>query len=218
MGATMRGEARAISIVLLAGLLLTGTSAKAEQKWKMLEADNGAVSGIDLNSIDYFNDGKAMAITCVAENHTCSPANMTRLVFDCRGHYMDVDRGGPTTLAPPRSVVGRMAELACAGAKDTRFTSTQPTSTPPPQRPAMSASAKAFNDCLLAEGKAGSFATAGPAFEAGKSVLSLMGQCKAQWDTWQNECVGRGGPNDDLSGCASRAYHSAYEILKTLGK
>src|SRR5260370_29765609 len=219
----MRGEASsAISTVALpAGLLLTGGPAKGQhstQKWMMLEADNGAVFGIDINSIDHFNAGQAMAITCVAENRACPPANMTRLMFDCKGHYWDVDHVGPTTLAPPRSVVGRMAELACAGAKDTRFTSTPSTSSQPPQRPAMSASAKAFNDCLLAEGKVGSYVTAGPAFEAGKSVLSLMGQCKLQWDTLQNECVGRGGPNDNLGGLASPGLASPFTSLMSLWK
>ena len=34
---------------------------------------------------------------------------------------MDIDRGGSLMVAPPRSVVGQMTALACAGARDTRF-------------------------------------------------------------------------------------------------
>jgi hypothetical protein len=218
----MRSGMKAISIVMVTtGPLLTSGPASAQQssqKWKMLEADNGAVFGIDLNSIEHWNAGQAMAITCVAENNPCPPANMARLMFDCRGHYWDVDRGGDLVLAPPRSVVGRMAEIACAGAKDTRFTSTQPSPSPSPQTTVPTTLGKVFRDCLVAESKSGSYTTAGPAFDAAKSVTTLLGQCKAQWDVWQNECLAKGGPSGDLGGCAGRAYRTAYEILQTLGK
>lgn len=217
----MRYGLDAILVVLIAGALLTSGSANAQlpnRKWKMIEADNGAIFGIDLNSIEHWNAGQASATTCVAENNICPPSNMARLMFDCRGHYSDLDRGGDLALAPSRSVVGRMAEIACAGAKDTRFTSTQTSPSPSPQTRAPTALGKVFRDCLVAESKSGSYTTAGPAFDAAKSVTTLLGQCKAQWDVWQNECLAKGGPSGDLGGCAGRAYRTAYEILRSLGK
>ena len=207
-------EAKAIMTLLAALLLATDPAcAQRARNWKTLEADNGAVFEIDLNSIDYFNDGKAMAITCRVDNNSCSPANMARLMFDCRGHYTDVDGGGDYMPAPPKSIVGRMAELACAKAKDTRFTSTQS-----PQIAATKSSGVIFRECLDTQGRSGSYTTAGSAFEAAKSVTGLLGQCKTQWDVWQNECIAKGGPNGDLGGCAGRAYRTAYEVLQTLGK
>ncbi|MBX9778551.1 MAG: hypothetical protein K2Y71_29615 [Xanthobacteraceae bacterium] len=89
--------------------------------WRRIEADNGAVYAIDMNSISHNTNGTALAITCVVENDTCPLLNMSRFHFDCRGHYQDLDRRGPVMPAPPRSVAGRMAAFACAGAKDTRF-------------------------------------------------------------------------------------------------
>ena len=40
--------------------------------------------------------------------------NMIRIVFDCRGKYTDVDHGNAIRLAPPRSVAGRLANIACS--------------------------------------------------------------------------------------------------------
>lgn len=105
-----------------AALVLLAHSAHAyESKWKRIEADNGAAFAIDLGSISHNTNGSAVAVMCVVDNDTCIPPNMSRLLFDCHGHYMDIDRGGSLTIAPPRSVIGQMAALACAGAKDTRF-------------------------------------------------------------------------------------------------
>jgi len=219
----MRFGLKAMSVVApVIVQLLTSDLADAQQlprrNWKMLEADNGAVFGIDLNSIEHGYAGQAWATTCVVENNTCPPINMARLVFDCRGHYWDVDRGGEVLLAPPRSIVGRMAEVACAGAKDTRFTSAQPSSSSSPQATNFSRLGQVFRDCLVAEGRSGSYSTAAPAFEGAKSVTGLLGHCKAQWNDWQIECLANGGPSGDLGGCVGRAYRTAYEVLQTFGK
>jgi hypothetical protein len=90
-------------------------------KWKRIEADNGAAFVIDTNSITHDNSGRAYALTCIVDNNTCPPLNMRNLQFDCHGHYRDVYNGSEMLIAPPRSVVGQMAALACVGAKDTRF-------------------------------------------------------------------------------------------------
>jgi hypothetical protein len=34
------------------------------------------------------------------------------------GHYMDIDGGGGLQMAPPRSVVGQMAVVACVGGQN----------------------------------------------------------------------------------------------------
>ena len=95
---------------------------------------------------------------------------------------------------------------------------------PPPAASSPSPSAnsspanKAFVECLLAQGRVGSYATSGPAFDGGKSVIMLMGQCKAQWDAWQNECIARGFTDGGPGGCTSKAYLVAFSVLKSLGK
>jgi len=105
----------------LALALLAHPTHAYESKWKRIEADNGAVFAIDLGSISHNTNGSAVAVMCIVDNDTCPPPNMSRLLFDCHGHYMDIDRGGSLLIAPPRSVAGQMAALACIGAKDTRF-------------------------------------------------------------------------------------------------
>jgi hypothetical protein len=102
-------------------VLLAQPTHAYESKWKRIEADNGAAFAIDLGSISHNTNGSAVAVMCVVDNDTCIPPNMSRLLFDCHGHYMDIDRSGSLMIAPPRSVVGQMAALACAGARDTRF-------------------------------------------------------------------------------------------------
>ena len=93
--------------------------------WKRIEADNGAAYAVDLNSIAHRNNGTAEMQVCIVDNNTCpimpGTWNPTIFEFDCHGHYADVQNGGGLQMAPPRSVVGQMAALACVGAKDTRF-------------------------------------------------------------------------------------------------
>jgi hypothetical protein len=67
--------------------------------WQKIEADNGAVSAIDLNSFGHqFGPGGVDAAVCpVVENDTCLLA--TTFLFDCRGHYSDLYGGGRAALA-----------------------------------------------------------------------------------------------------------------------
>ncbi len=195
-----------------------------QPKWQKLEADNGAVYQINMNSISHYNTGAAEVVVYAVEGPGFSPENMRRLWFDCQGHFRDQTGPGfgPTQYAAPRSVAGRIGEIACAGAKDTRFTSIQtpqsqtaPSSLPESQ---VRTPGKLFSECLQTEGKSGPYTTAGSALDGARSVTSLLSQCKAQWDAWQNECIAKGGPNGDLGGCSGRAYRTAYEILQKLGK
>jgi hypothetical protein len=108
-------------IFLAAVVVSTASLAANKQKWHRLEADNGTVLAIDLNSIEHSDNGSANAVVCLVDNDVCTPLNMSRLLFDCHGHYVDIDHGGATQIAPPRSVIGQMAALACVGAKDIRL-------------------------------------------------------------------------------------------------
>lgn len=117
-------------LAVLLGLTLpfgTATAQTGVLNWQRIEADNGAAYAIDLSSISRFHNGTAQAVTCVVDNGICLPPNMSRFWFDCNGHYRDLDRRGPTTIAPPRSVVGRMAAIAC---KHVEKTTPNPTASP----------------------------------------------------------------------------------------
>ena len=119
-------------------VLLASTIARAKDvapNWKKLEADNGAVYQIDLNSNFYFNNGTADIVVYAVSNSGFNPENMHRLWFDCHGQYRDTTGPsfGPTMNAPPNSMVGRISQIACAGAKDTRLEDSsrpQPKDTP----------------------------------------------------------------------------------------
>jgi hypothetical protein len=92
-----------------------------QKVWLRVEATNGAAFKIDMNSIAHLNNGGAEAVVYIIEGTTFDPANLKHFIFDCRGHYMDSDNMGATLYAPPRSVAGQIAALACEGAKDTRL-------------------------------------------------------------------------------------------------
>lgn len=88
--------------------------------WHRVEADNGAVMVIDMKSIRRGAAGGAQAVVCLADNDRCSPMDASRWAFDCHGHFQDIDRHSGALQAPPRSVAGAIAALACAGVKDVR--------------------------------------------------------------------------------------------------
>jgi hypothetical protein len=209
---TRFGKHGIISVVVL-GLITPVGLVKAQnpvQNWKRVEADNGAIYGIELNSITRFLNGTVLATTCTADNGRCPPQNWSRLWFDCRGHYRDVDRDANAMIAPPRSVVGQMADIACTHTAEIKPGQTDASNANPATEP--------YGECLLAEGKTGSFATSGPDFESGKSVLRLMARCQAHRDSWQRECVARGGSPGGPNGCTTQSYWFAYGMLRMLGQ
>ena len=89
-------------------------------EWKRFEADNGAVFVLDMKSVSHphYCRGCADAVMCTVDNNQCIPPNMTRIRFDCHGHYLNIDGGGELQMAPPRSVVGQMAVVACVGGQN----------------------------------------------------------------------------------------------------
>jgi len=93
-----------------------------QKVWRKIEADNGEVTKVDMNSIEHFNNGTADVVKYTyVPNTMFDPNSLVRLKFDCHGHYMNLDGGSLLLDAPPRSVVGEVAAIACAGAKDTRL-------------------------------------------------------------------------------------------------
>lgn len=112
-------------LVAFFGLALCVGDAVAQKaaNWKRVEADNGAVYQIDLNSISRYNNGTADIVVYAVEGSSYNPEHMHRLWFDCHGRFRD-ETGpsfGTMQSAPPRSMAGRISEIACAGAKDTRL-------------------------------------------------------------------------------------------------
>lgn len=94
-----------------------------KSQWQKVEADNGSVFQIDLNSISHFTNGTAEVVIYAVEGAGYDPQNTRRLWFDCQGKYRDSTGPGisPTSYAPPRSIAGRISQIACAGARDTRL-------------------------------------------------------------------------------------------------
>jgi hypothetical protein len=71
---------------------------------------------------------------------------------------------------------------------------------------------KAFNDCLLSQAQNGSYTSS----DGGVSAIRLMGQCEAQWNAWQDQCIAAGGDTD--GDCTLKAAMLAQSALKMRGK
>jgi hypothetical protein len=78
-----------------------------------VEADNGAVYRIV--EVTHSRSGTASASVYPPDG------GPLLISFDCAGHMiiysLDAHAGGPSQYVPPRSVAGRIAQIACAGAK-----------------------------------------------------------------------------------------------------
>ena len=86
-------------------------------KWKKIKADNGAWAAIDMTSIVPWSTGGAFAIVCISDDGgPCPFLKMGRILFDCHGHYTDIDHGGLLLPAPPLSLGGQLASIACTDA------------------------------------------------------------------------------------------------------
>jgi hypothetical protein len=86
-----------------------------QKKWLRLEADNGEFTKVDTN-FRRSNVGSVEAIiyTYTPADTMFDPSRLRRLLFDCIGHYMDVTGPmGPQMDAPPLSIAGRIAKMAC---------------------------------------------------------------------------------------------------------
>ncbi len=91
-----------------------------EHQWRMIEADNGAIYRIDLAAVGRFGANGADVLVYLDAGDGAdfpglgyNPNNLTRLYFDCRGHFADAWNPMIWQYAPPRSVAGRIAALVC---------------------------------------------------------------------------------------------------------
>lgn len=84
----------------------------------LIEADNGAVFGFYMEQ--KLDPAGAWALVCQWDHPHCLDTLTT--IFDCSGHYCLSGRDGRscvTQIAPPRSIIGQIAEIVCktTGAK-----------------------------------------------------------------------------------------------------
>jgi hypothetical protein len=86
----------------------------SKHNWVSVEADNGAVIKVDMNSIQR-GTGAAIVFTYADEGNPEDAYKLQGYMFDCRGHYSVMGlSSSPMLYAPPRSVAARISDLACS--------------------------------------------------------------------------------------------------------
>ena len=99
-------------------LLLLVTPAVAADNWVRVNTANGATYAINLSTVGYFPSGGIYAVVCEVDHDRCNVMDRRTLLFDCDGHYISLAPYAPARLiAPPNSVIGRVADLVCEHAK-----------------------------------------------------------------------------------------------------
>ena len=84
--------------------------------WKRIDAENGLVVKIDMNSIERLNTGSVyVVIYSYIPNTRFDPTRLKKLVFDCQGEFSDTQLGvsAGMQMAPPRSLMGDISSIAC---------------------------------------------------------------------------------------------------------
>jgi hypothetical protein len=101
--------------------------------WKRVMADNGESTKVDMNSIEALSGSGAIAIVySYVPNTDYDPSHLSKLTFDCRGHFSELGATSVALDAPPRSIAGRIAALVCPIADGVRARAVQRTEPPPP--------------------------------------------------------------------------------------
>jgi hypothetical protein len=107
-------------LIVLISVSCSTAAERSQSNWQTVEADNGAAYKVDLNSISHYANGGAHIIVYAVERPGFDARNLRRLYFDCQGHYRGESGPiGQITYAPPRSVVGRISNIACAQPRPT---------------------------------------------------------------------------------------------------
>jgi hypothetical protein len=96
-----------IFIAIAAAALAFVPSAHATQ-WPTVEADNGAIFQIARVLPTGFGSVQVLIIPAGAHGDLVRPV---QIQFDCHGHIRNY--GGALEYVPPRSVAGRIADIAC---------------------------------------------------------------------------------------------------------
>ena len=85
--------------------------------WKRIEADNGQVTRIDMNSIQHIGGGGTNVTVYTGAPHSVFDSTRLQMLrFDCQGHFRSFDgnMGQSDVLdAPPRSIAGEIATIVC---------------------------------------------------------------------------------------------------------
>jgi len=115
------GRTLLVAMVLVVATLSHAQNGSYQPNWKWIKADNGARIAIDTRSIVHTTDGGSDAAVYLYEGQNTGPQNIRRWIFDCHGHYRDTANLAMTIYAPPQSAAGAVADIACAGVKDSRF-------------------------------------------------------------------------------------------------
>lgn len=105
------------SIAALAACVIA-SPASAADTWVKFEADNGEVIQLDTSRIQHFSPGSRDMLVLIyvgtVKQYGFDPERVRSIWLSCRGTYKDITGGlGPELDAPPRSVIGQIAQLAC---------------------------------------------------------------------------------------------------------
>lgn len=109
--------------------------------WRRIEADNGQVTRIDMNSIQHLGGGGTNVTVYTGAPHSMFDSTRLQMLwFDCQGHFRSFDgnMGQSDVLdAPPRSIAGGIANIVCADNQrsDQRTTYKAMTALPAPSTP-----------------------------------------------------------------------------------
>ena len=85
--------------------------------WKRIEADNGQVTRIDMNSIQHLGGGTTNVTVYTGAPHSMfDSTRLEMLWFDCQGHFRSFGSNmeqSDVLDAPPRSIAGEIANNVC---------------------------------------------------------------------------------------------------------
>jgi hypothetical protein len=94
----------------------------AKRVWKRFESETGEVTKLDTLSIRPLGGGIVMAtIYSFTPGSSFDPRRLRTLQFTCKGQYRDPEYSSNFLDAPPRSLIGMIADTACRVAEPMRL-------------------------------------------------------------------------------------------------
>jgi hypothetical protein len=95
-----------------------GCNVRKRPTWQLLEADNGAVTAVDVSTIHYDLLKRFAYIDAYqVQDDEFHPEFVRKFMFDCHGRFAVgpmMAEEGSWTYAPPRSIAAQIGALACA--------------------------------------------------------------------------------------------------------
>jgi len=93
----------------------------AKPVWKRFESTTGEITKLDTASVQPTQGGGAIAaIYTYSPGNPYDPRRLRQIVLTCRGQFADMESPTEVEDAPPRSVIGLVAAVACALAEPKR--------------------------------------------------------------------------------------------------